>query len=269
MNNNVRTVVFDLDGTVYQNTTFHRDYIHFLVENTPWADWEVDLTEFADSVFSGERLVMNRFYKTGRINPKTPDEFFSILESYLCPPLAYEEALNRKDIIYLGDAWAVVTLIGDTLGLLDGERRDLIYRRARRRMEEQGMRGNLFLKTAIRDLAKRCNVILMSNSYEETAQEFLRQLGYDDLFPLICSSANKPFDMITKLEEVDPVIFEQPETVISIGDHAYNDLMPIKQKGGRTVWLNPFRNIARPTCDLEVETLDDLAEYLTTLTGIV
>ncbi|NMB01635.1 MAG: hypothetical protein GX971_09005, partial [Firmicutes bacterium] len=102
-----------------------------------------------------------------------------------------------------------------------------------------------------------------------TAQEFLRQLGYDDLFPLICSSANKPFDMITKLEEVDPVIFEQPETVISIGDHAYNDLMPIKQKGGRTVWLNPFRNIARPTCDLEVETLDDLAEYLTTLTGIV
>lgn len=269
MNNNVRTVVFDLDGTVYQNTTFHRDYLHFLVENTPLTDWEAALIEFADGVFSGERLVMNRFYKTGRVNPTTPEEFFSLLESYLCPPLAYEEALNHRDLIYLGDAWAVVTLIGDTLGLLDGKRRDLIYRRARRRMEEQGMSGSAALKTAIRDLSERCKVILMSNSYAETAHEFLRQLGYDDLFPLTCSSANKPFDMITRLEEVDPLIFSEPETVISIGDHAYNDLMPIKQKGGRTVWLNPFRNIARPTCDVEVETLDDLAGYLETLTGIV
>jgi FMN phosphatase YigB (HAD superfamily) len=74
--------------------------------------------------------------------------------------------------------------------------------------------------------------------------------------------------MIRKLEQIDPAIFEQPETVISIGDHAYNDLMPIQQKGGRTVWLNPFPNIERPVCDVEVETLDELAGYLTTLTGI-
>ena len=269
MHKNVKTVIFDLDGTVYQNTTFHRDYLHFLVEDTAWVNWEAALIEFVDSVFAGKRLVMNRFYQTVQVKPETPDEFFAMLEESLCPPLSYEEALNSRDIIYLGDAWAVVTLIGETLGLLAGERRDLIYRRARRRMEEEGMGGSIVLKTAISDLSKRCNVILMSNSYEETAQEFLRQLGYNDLFPLICSSANKPFDMIRKLEQIDPAIFEQPETVISIGDHAYNDLMPIQQKGGRTVWLNPFPNIERPVCDVEVETLDELAGYLTTLTGIL
>ena len=28
----IKTVVFDLDGTIYQNNLFHPFYIHFLVE---------------------------------------------------------------------------------------------------------------------------------------------------------------------------------------------------------------------------------------------
>lgn len=34
MRNDIETVVFDLDGTIYQNTVFHHDYLHFLVEGT-------------------------------------------------------------------------------------------------------------------------------------------------------------------------------------------------------------------------------------------
>lgn len=266
MNNKLKTLIFDLDGTVYQNTTFHRDYLHFLVQDTPFVRWETALIDFVERVFAGEALLMNRFYKTGPLNPTTPEEYFIALENQLCPSLSYEEALSQDQVIYLGDAWAVVTFIGETLGLLDGERRDAIYRQTRRRMEEEGMVGNYPLKNAIQELVRSYHVILMSNSYEDTAQEFLRQLGFHDLFPMICSSANKPFDMIKKLEQIDPAIFDNPETVLSIGDHAYNDLMPIKLKGGHTVWLNPFPNIVRPECDLELQTLDELAGYLQTLT---
>ncbi|NMB01242.1 MAG: HAD family hydrolase [Firmicutes bacterium] len=265
MSKNFRTIVFDLDGTIYQNTTFHKDYIHFLVQNTKWALWEPALIEFTDRVFAGQALTMNRFYKNTPLNPQTPEEYFSALEQHLCPPISYDQALTRNDILYLGDAWAVVTLIGDTLGLLEGERRDQVYRLTRRHMEEQGMVGNATLKQAIQALTDFYDVILLSNSHEETALEFLRQLGYERLFPLICSSANKPFEMVTKLEEINPLIFAEPESVLSIGDHAFNDLMPIKEKGGRTVWLNPFPNIQRAECDLELHTLDDLVGYLKTL----
>lgn len=265
MHNNLKTIIFDLDGTIYQNTTFHRDYLHFLVQGTKWAQWEPALVEFAERVFAGQALVMNRFYKTTPLNPQTPSEFFSALEQQLCPPLTYQEALSRSDLLYLGDAWAVVTLIGDTLGLLAGERKDQIYRLTRRRMEEQGMEGSTSLRLAIKELTSWYDVILLSNSHEETALEFLRQLGFEGLFPLVCSGANKPFEMITKLEQTYPQIFTKPESVLSIGDHAFNDLMPIKEKGGRTVWLNPFPNIQRAECDLELQTLDDLVGYLKTL----
>ena len=38
--------------------------------------------------------------------------------------------------------------------------------------------------------------------------------------------------------------------------------MPIAEKGGRTVWINPFQGIARPNCHVELATLDDLADFL-------
>lgn len=263
----IKTVVFDLDGTIYQDITFHQHYLHYLVQGTKWAQWEAALVEFVDLVFAGQALHMNEFYRTTVLNPRTPGDFFSALEELRCPSLTYDQALCRRDVIYLGDGWAVVTLIGDALGLLNGERRDRVYRLARRHMEEQGMEGSVTLRQAVQELSSVYKVILMSNSPADTALEFLRQLGYHHLFPIICSSANKPYEMIEKLEEIDPMIFAEPQRVLSIGDHAFNDLMPIKQKGGRTVWLNPFPNIQRAECDLELATLDDLAWYLNDLTN--
>ncbi len=265
MYKNVRTLVFDLDGTVYQNLDFHQDYLHFLVQDTAYIEWESSLVEFVTSVFAGRRLVMNRFYKVDPEQFDSPEEFYAKLEQCLCPMIPYVEAFGRTDLTYLGDAWAVVTFIGEMLGVLEGERSDLVYRRVRRDMEEKGMEGSARLKAAIQNLIPHYKVILMSNSYEDTAREFLRQLDYEDLFPNIYSSANKPFEMITKLEQREPGLFTDPKTVLSIGDHAYNDLMPIAQKGGRTVWINPFKDIARPACDLELATLDDLAGFLETM----
>lgn len=265
MKQTLKTIIFDLDGTIYQNTTFHRDYIHYLVQDSKWTPWEAPLISFADQVLAGDRLFMNRFYHIEQANPSTPEEFFSLLEQRLHPCLAYAEALKRHDLLYLGDAWALVTFIGESLGLLAGERRDSVYRMTRKRMEERGMGGSEALKTAIQELVHYYDVILMSNSYEETALELLKQLGYDQVFPTIISSANKPFDFIKKLDEFNPSILEHPEGVLSIGDHAYNDLMPIRERGGLTVWLNPFKNVFRPACNRELSTLDDLTVYLHTL----
>lgn len=266
MDQNLKTVIFDLDGTIYQNVSFHRTYLRYLLEGTPWAKWETAFVDFVDDVFAGNKLAMNHYYQIVQVQVATPREFFAVLEQCICPSISYEQALIRSDLIYLGDAWAVVTFIGEMLGLIGDRRGDYIYRRVRSHMEQQGMEGNPRLKAAIAELSHQCKVILMSNSYEATALEFLRQLGYEGIFPHLCSSANKPLDMIAHLERWDPQIFAESATVLSIGDHAYNDLMPIQQKGGGTVWINPFQNIARPECDVELASLDELAGFLDNIT---
>ena len=102
MRQEIDTIIFDLDGTIYQNTEFHRDYLHFLVEGTAREGWVDSLIAFADAVFVGERLVMNAFYDASRIEASTPAAYFAALERALLPELTYEEALARADCLYNG-----------------------------------------------------------------------------------------------------------------------------------------------------------------------
>ncbi len=261
----MKTIIFDLDGTIYQNTVFHKDYIRFMLENTALENWEDDLIHLTEKIFSGEELTMNCFYKLENIDAKNPKEFISRLNKNICLNLSTDDAYNAKDIIYLGDAWSVITLIGVSLGLLSNERADILFRRIRLKMEVDGMRGNEILKENIIKLNDKYNILLMSNSYEETVREFLRQLNYENVFSKICTAAKKPFNMIKNLNNLDENILKNSTDIISIGDHSFNDLMPISKLGGATVWINPYKNINRPKCDVELSSPDDLAQYLKTL----
>ena len=250
MRQEIDTIIFDLDGTIYQNTEFHRDYLHFLVEGTAREGWVDSLIAFADAVFVGERLVMNAFYDASRIEASTPAAYFAALERALLPELTYEEALARADCLYTGDAWAVVTLMGQTLGLLDNGRGDAVYRRTRDKMSADGMTGCLRLRRAIQGLEGRCETILLSNSYESTAMEFLQQLGFEHTFQKFVFSANKPAGMVQALCAQDAALLDRPERVLSVGDHAFNDLLPLRRLGvpdavGQPVLQHPYAGVRR------------------------
>lgn len=127
------------------------------------------------------------------------------------------------------------------------------------------MHGDRGLYEAIMRLEQRCRVVLLSNSYEETVREFLRQLGFAGAFREICSSANKPYGMIASLQALDPALLARPEALISIGDHAFNDLMPISAIGGQTLWIDPYPGIHEPEYTWCVHTLAELAAFLDTI----
>ena len=176
-----RIVIFDLDGTIYQNSVFHRGYLRTLVAGT-WAEpLEADLVRLAEAIFAGRKLDMNRFYRRGRAEAATVPELVQALRKRVLPNMTYAEALQADDVVYLGDAWAVLAYLGDALGCLDGDRANEVYRLTRLQMEQAGMHGDRGLYEAIMRLEQRCRVVLLSNSYEETVREFLRQLGFADV----------------------------------------------------------------------------------------
>lgn len=265
MSKDIRTIVFDLDGTIYQNFSFHRDYIRFLVEDTDKEAWYGKLVEFTQDVLAGRRLVMNAFYRNDLVFADTPEEYFRMLDHAIAPEVGTEELPAKETYTYLGDAWAVVTFIGLTLGLLEGERCNLIYEKTREKMESDGVHGNAMLRDAIINAGKRCETILLSNSYETTAREFMSQLGFEGVFDKESFSANKPYGMVKTLKKQDPHVFEHPKTVLAIGDHAFNDLAPMRALGCRTLWINPYYGINEPLYDESVKTMDELAQYLNAL----
>ena len=130
-----RIVIFDLDGTIYQNSVFHRGYLRTLVAGT-WAEpLEADLVRLAEAIFAGRKLDMNRFYRRGRAEAATVPELVQALRKRVLPNMTYAEALQADDVVYLGDAWAVLAYLGDALGCLDGDRANEVYRLTRLQME--------------------------------------------------------------------------------------------------------------------------------------
>ena len=89
-----RIVIFDLDGTIYQNSVFHRGYLRTLVAGT-WAEsLEVDLVRLAEAIFAGRELDMNRFYRRGRAEAATVPELVQALRKRVLPNMTYAEALQ-------------------------------------------------------------------------------------------------------------------------------------------------------------------------------
>lgn len=258
MFSNIKTIVFDLDGTIYQDVFFYKKYIHFLVENTKYSDWEKEIVAFCDKVFNGEKLKMNDNYKVITKEFTSSGEFFIALEDSHCTSVG-------KDTINLGDAWSVMTLIGQTLGLYSEGRGDEIFAKTRKSMVEEGLVSDRKLYETIKKIGKKYNVILLSNSYESTAKEFLNNINYEDAFTKIGFSSIKPHGMIEALNKVCPQALNEPETIMTIGDHAFNDLEPLAAKGAKTIWINPYPNIAKVKCDKELKTTVDLANFLETL----
>ena len=268
MHKGIKTVVFDLDGTIYQNNSFHGDYIRFLLEGTGREDWETALTAYVDDVYRGRHLVMNSFYVSRPLEASSPDEFFRRLAKSRAEGVSFDYALEHGDeYVYLGDAWALVSLIGKTLGLLEGGRENQVYRLTRDKMSRDGMSGSVRLKEAILALGQRCHTVLLTNSYEETALDFLRQLGFDGVFTDAVYSADKPYGMARNLARRRPELYDEPESFLTVGDHAFNDLMPLQRLGCRALWINPFEGVHEPAYDETAHTPDELACCLESIRG--
>lgn len=261
MKHSIHTIVFDLDGTLYQNNTFHRDYIHFLLEGSHFQEWEEALVTYIDEVYCGQHLEMNASYRCEVIEAATPEDFFDGLERQRLENSASEQGNS----IYLGDGWAVVILIGRALGLLEADRSDRIYHQTRDKMSADGVQGNLRLRKAMEQASRQYTTVLLTNSYRETTEDFLRQLGMEGLFQKVICSAGKPRGMVESLRNCCPELLTQPERVLTIGDNAFNDLMPLQELGCKALWVNPFDSARRVPCDYMVRTLEELAEYLENL----
>lgn len=267
MEERIKVIVFDLDGTIYQDFSFYKQYVRFMVEGTDKEAWENRLVAYAEDVLCGKRLRMNSFYRCSAIRTDDPERYFEMAERAILKNAAVNDGAGANEAIYLGDAWAVLTFMGYSLGVFGAERCQETYLRTRRAMEESGLRGCGRLRDAMIRVNDCCETILLSNSDAATARKLLEKLGYGGIFKREGFSVEKPYGLVDAVENCLPGALEHPRTVLAIGDHAYNDLEPLRKIGCRTLWMNPYTGIQEPAYDLCLKTLKELADYLNSLCG--
>jgi FMN phosphatase YigB (HAD superfamily) len=251
----IQFILFDLDGTVYQDLNVHRYYIPFLVENSKYADWAPALCQFCDKVLAGEALQMNAFYLPSSRDFNSPEELFRHIAAMQVPE-AELEAIN------LGDLWALLSLIGSSLGLTENGRGEELYLRTRAKMLANAEPVDPRFRQVLDRLTQNYLTILMSNSGQEVAEEYLSAIGLKDAFTVSKFSAGKPQDLLVSLDKIDKKILQSPSALLTIGDFYYNDLALLRELGAKSVWMNPFPGVKSMPCDLELRSVPDLRMFL-------
>lgn len=260
---NIKTIIFDLDGTLYQSNRYYADYLRFMIAGTQWESEYNTLLERIEQIFCGERLRMNTAYHLEKIDADTVDELFEKLEQTNAPEMKYEELVCNNRYVFLGDGWSVMKVVGTALGLLDGTRADITYLQTREMMLESELLFSDRLSQVLANLRTYFSVVLISNASKALADNVLKAIGCENTFDKVVCDAKKPSGFHEALKKLNCMeVLEQPESVLTVGDHALNDLCPLKRIGCKTLWVNPFSNTPEMQFDKTVRSMDELVDFL-------
>ncbi|MDF2963633.1 MAG: hypothetical protein K0S39_5368 [Paenibacillus sp.] len=268
----IKVIIFDMDGTLYQEDTFMDRYIRYLLEGTEREEETEAYIAMARNILSGQHPVkLGHFYhklddvaliqNTGSFIQGLIPEGHA-LDQQKFAELYESLSLTDPNLIYMGDPWGVVTTIRHKCKIPE-QKMKAAFERIREEMilpPYQFEFHNEMLQ-AIQKVTAVDKKILMTNTYEKSGIDFLQYMQIIHVFDEIYCGAEKPFGIQKYVQS----LLEQgykPHEILSIGDNPWNDLYPVKQIGGRTCFISPYPSGDEQNWDLRLHSLDELKQLM-------
>ncbi|WP_308638283.1 HAD family hydrolase [Paenibacillus silvisoli] len=261
----LKVIIFDMDGTLYQEDSFMDRYIRYMLEATDREHETEAAVALGRAILTGEHPVQfGHFYsmQDDALLVRKGDGFAQGLSwdgGILAGPDAGEPV---PDLIHIGDPWCIAAVIGHKYKL-SGQKIRQAFERVREEMVQEPYRFEFRseLVEAIAELDAVEKKIVMTNTYLASGMEFLHYMQIHDSFDAIYCDAEKPRGIQRLVTELLQEGY-QPHEILSIGDNPWNDLHPVKQLGGRTCFISPYGSADPENWDLRLTTLDELQKLM-------
>lgn len=260
----VRVILFDMDGTLYQDHTFHRDYLRYLLDGTEREAFTEEAIRLADEIMTHGVVPMDRFY---RVQPTSRAGTWKQLAEYLrgCMidempfEMCYRDGLG--ELRFLADPWEVATMIAAALGTLE-QNGEEAFLRVRKEMEDNALAPDPELRGVLEALKERYITVLLSNSPQQSAANFIDRLDFTGAFTFIAYDACKPYQLFESLHSCPGLEDVSDQTILSVGDHAFNEIVNVHLAGGKTIWMDPYNAQAEIPCTFRVKNIPQLMALL-------
>ncbi|MGG3624940.1 HAD family hydrolase [Bacillus gobiensis] len=258
----IKAVIFDLDGTLYQDYTFLGRYIKHLFEGTlSEAEIEIKVKE-AYAILEGHHPVrLGYFYN--RENEKVyAHKDLRLTKAFHWNGIEEENLIASDEcLFYIGDPWGIAKLYIDRYGLDEQTARNAFERV---RQEMLCKPNEIYRHHPLFDIISKLNVekkLFLTNTPEPSGPEFVKHLQIGELFDTYVYDACKPDGINESLEQLLKDGYLAHE-ILSIGDNPWNDLYPVKKRGGRTCLISKYVHADPTIWDVTVETIEELADFL-------
>ncbi|RAP75177.1 HAD family hydrolase [Paenibacillus montanisoli] len=261
----IKVILFDMDGTLYQEDTFLNRYIRYMLEDT---DREHE-TEAAIGI--GRAILSDSHpFRFGHFYHAQDDNVLVGQEDGFVHGLTWEgesvAGLNpgapSPDLIHIGDPWCIAAVLARKYKLPE-EKLRLAFERVRKEMIAEpyrfAYRSDLFQAIEALDAVDR--KIVMTNTYLESGIEFLEYMGISHIFDGVFCGAEKPLGIERLFKALLQEGYRSHE-ILSIGDNPWNDLHPVKRLGGMTCFISPYESADPEPWNWRLTTLDELKKLL-------
>jgi FMN phosphatase YigB (HAD superfamily) len=264
---NIKVIVFDLDGTLYEDT-HHFAYYAKRIEERLSDDKREKFRSDYEAVLSGRHpLKIGSVYDVQRDlilmlrdgvvkeayrwdgTKLTADEVQAIYPNKI--------TVNLDNMFSIGDLWWVPSSIGRHYGLKNED----TYK-AFLETREYMMSSNFKMKPinglaeTLKNIKSYINLVLMTNSPRPDSEAILVKLELSDVFHKKIFEAGKPTKTKERFEEIRRIFNVHFEEILSIGDNLFNDIVPARNLGCKTMYIDSHQISDSRSADIVVEKLE-------------
>lgn len=267
----IKAIVFDLDGTLYEDT-HHFDY--YAIRLGEKLKKESRPSYERDYVLAKED---KHTLKMGRVYDFKNDLILVQLDNRVIEAYEwYGEALTEEKIkilypepiqldfirfINLGDLWWMPVAIALHYGLAPKEAETAFLKTRDYMMgPDYVMKGIPGLKEVLEALHNKIKLVLLTNSPEPDSDALLQKLGISSYFDLKLFNGKKPVRTVERFETVRLAFHLSYEEILSVGDNWINEIRPVRPLGCSTIFINTHH--LDGDADLVVKTMSEVIPYL-------
>ncbi|MED4017130.1 HAD family hydrolase [Sutcliffiella cohnii] len=271
--NDVKIIVFDLDGTLYDDVVHFRYYADLLkdyVAEDKQEQFEADY----NAVLKGQHSL-----KIGRAYDAKRDLILSHLNGVVQKAYNwngeeiptedvttfYPEAIpfDLTSIISIGDLWWVPVTIARHYGVTSEEAYACFMQTREHMMtEEFQLNPHEQFREVLQSLHKKYTLVLLTNSPQSDSDVIIEKLGFTSYFQEKFFEAQKPIKTKVRFSYIAEKFDVSYEEILSIGDNYINEIFPAVELGCKTIYIDAHGAGAGDSHTTTVSNLTELSKVL-------
>lgn len=273
---NIAVLLFDLDGTLYEETS-HFDYYAKLLANALSAAkrpaYMADYEAIRDGkhplriglLYDADRDLILRANRS-RVAAAWRWDGTALPEEEIARTYPKPVEIDWLHILNVGDLWWAPPAVGRHWGLTGRDHHPAFLQVRRQMMTPEFILNPVpGLRQALEALRPRYRLVMATNSPEEDSSVILHKIGLDQTFDRAYFMANKPQGIPAIVHRITEDFGVPAPAILSVGDNLFNEIIPCRLLGCRAAFLDVHRTRlleTEPDWDLVTDGIRDLIPLL-------
>jgi FMN phosphatase YigB (HAD superfamily) len=249
-----KLLIFDLDGTLYEDTD-HFDYYCRLLQKRVPEEKSKGFWDTYESMKKGTHPVaIGKVYDIQNDTSVTVDPMTLQVTKVMSfdgqewpsdevkKEYTGELAYDFERLIAIGDGWWLPYATAMHFGLKQSDTWEC-YNATKEYMvtDQFQLTKTQGLKQALIRLKQEKKLVLLTNSEKEDVKRLLNELQLDGIFHALYTEGEKPLKTKARIKEILQKFQVEPHEAVSIGDNFINEIAPALLMGLKAVYIQPNR----------------------------